>query len=101
MLNDAFTNEQAARMAADLLVEKMPDPSVLVEAVFWRCLARAPTRHEQTDCELFLQEQLAFHNTRRADTAPTPDTNAKTNAQAALADLCHVMMNLNEFIYID
>ena len=90
LMNDEFTNEQVERMA--LTVTRAVGDCVdrQVDEVFWRSLARAPTVDEQRDCRAFVLRQREYH--------------AKISggdSQRALSDLCHVMFNLNEFVYLD
>ena len=93
LLNDVFTNHRAATMAQDLLASVGPAPARQIHAAYGRCLSRAPTHKELANCLAFLEQQRAFHS---------KTANRSVTAQArALTDLCHVMFNLNEFIYVD
>ena len=93
LMNDVFTNERAALMARDLLRNVGHDVELPIREVYGRCLSRAPTAAERADCLAFLKEQRTFHRRSGADPA--------TVAVHALTDLCHVMFNLNEFVYVD
>ena len=94
MMNDRFTNEQANLMAGDI-IRAIPQETVKqVEVVYWRALARAPTKQELSDCQDFLKEMDGYHKQRGSD-------NPDQRRRQALADLCHVMFNLNEFVYQD
>jgi hypothetical protein len=90
LMNDEFINEQVELMA--LAVSRAVGDRVdrQVDEVFWRSLARAPTEDERRDCNAFVLRQREYHSK-----IPGGDS------QRALADLCHVMFNLNEFVYLD
>ena len=90
LMNDAFTNEQAAHMADSVVQSVGNDVSLQVDEVFWRTLARKPSDSEKDDCVGFILEQRSYHASRGVN------ANRK-----ALADLCHVMYSLNEFVYLD
>ena len=94
MMNDRFTNEQARLMAADIFRVTPRETAKQVAAVYWRALARAPTNQELGDCQAFLKEMNSYHQKRGSD-------NPEQRHQLSLADLCHVMFNLNEFVYQD
>ena len=93
LLNDVFTNHRAASMAQELLATVGPSPVKQIHTVYGRCLSRPPTSKELTNCLAFLNQQRRFHSktANRSATAPAH----------ALTDLCHVMFNLNEFVYVD
>jgi hypothetical protein len=88
LMNNAFANEQAADMARRVRREVGPDLAQQVERVYWLALARPPTAEQRALAVAFLRDQQALHRGR-----PDP-------ALAALTDLCHVMFNLNEFVYV-
>jgi hypothetical protein len=56
-----------------------------VERAYLIALSRKPTSEERTAATRFLAAQ--------AKTAGGPDQ--------ALADFCHALLNLNEFVYVD
>ena len=80
-------------MAHDLLQGSDHDPQHLIRQVYGRCLSRAPTPLERVDCVAFFEQQRRYHHRAGADPA--------TAVVRSLTDLCHVMFNLNEFVYID
>jgi hypothetical protein len=90
-LNDDFTNEQAAAMAARLLREAGPLPDRQVERAYWLALSRPPTDGERRLGLAFLRAQQEQH--KRAG--------ARDPCAAALTDLCVVLFNANEFVYVD
>ena len=93
LMNDVLTAEQAARMADVVVTAAGHRSGRQVEEVFWRALARSPSADELTECVAFLERQTASH-TRR-------EPGSVSARERAVADLCHVMFNLNEFVYVD
>ena len=76
------------------------DPEAWVGRAYELALARSPRASELAASAAFLEEQAA----RRAETNESTDAGAEERddpMQTALVDLCQVLMNLNEFIYID
>ena len=101
LMNDAFTNEQSARMAQSVYTQAGRNIRRQVETVYWNSLSRPPLAAEQKDCSEFLETQRTYHRQRLL----AGDTNISTPGHEvdllALTDLCHVMFNLNEFVYLD
>ncbi len=62
-----------------------------VRAAYRIALSRDPSREEMKLNSVFLSRQQDFH-TGRGNLDP---------ALAALTDLCHVIFNLNEFVYLN
>ena len=85
LMNDRFTNEQASLMARRVIAHIGHDAKQQVREVYWRSLSREPTDSELSDCVTFVRQQHEHHD----------------SAERALTDLCHVMFNLNEFVYVD
>ena len=96
LLNGQFTNEQAELMARRVIRQAGDDLARQVEAVYWLTLSRPPTPHELTTAETFVRSR-----THATPMNPAKPSVQKSEAEAALADLCHVMLNLNEFLYIN
>jgi hypothetical protein len=86
MLNGAFLNRQAARLAARLRREAGPDPHKQVRRALWLATSRSPTAKEISR-GVKLMEAL-----RKMD---------GLSADASLTAFCLLVLNLNEFIYLD
>jgi hypothetical protein len=84
LLNSSFIEEQAKVFADRISRETKAEPKALVERAFQLALARQPTADECRVALDFLGRQ------------PASDTNL-----TALAALCKLMLNLNEFVYVD
>ncbi|MEC9004109.1 MAG: DUF1553 domain-containing protein [Planctomycetota bacterium] len=100
MMNDRFTNEHADLMAADIARALPAADSKQIQAVYWRALARAPTPQELNDCTAFLEMMQRYHR----EQLPATQRGAASVQQLrhkSLTDLCHVIFNLNEFVYQD
>ncbi len=84
LLNNAFVHEQSRAFAARLHREVGENRVKQLERAWWLALSRAPTAKELAAALSHLEAQ-----TSSGDGDP------------ALASLCHVLLNTNEFIYVD
>jgi hypothetical protein len=84
LLNDPFIRTQAEQLARRVTAEAGGDTEKLVRRAFLLTLCRPPTAAESDQSLMFLAR---------------PDVAGKTGQP--LADLCHVLLTLNEFAYID
>jgi len=80
LLNSPFIHEQAKSLSGRALADAGGDLDTAVDRIFSLALQRAPTRTEKR-----IAQELIKKN--------QPDT--------ALSSLCVVVLNLNEFVYID
>lgn len=87
MLNNEFTLMQADRFAKRVLSEAGTDRERQVKTMYRIAFSRDPAPRELANNLAFLKKQ----------TGPTAGSGAD---QAALTDLAHVVLNLNEFVYI-
>ncbi len=86
LLNNAFVHKQSEALAAKI-ASQTPDAREQAIAAWKAVLSRTP---RESEIKLAL-EHLADQETKLKD-AP---------ANAALASLCHVLMNANEFVFVD
>ena len=93
LLNDEFIRRQSRMFADRVRYETSADPRSRIARAIWIALGRAPTTHEVEEGTAFLsaQEKLLTQEGRKPEAA----------RQEALADFCHVLMNLSEFVYVD
>ena len=99
LLNNHFVHEQSASLAVRVRREVGDDEKAQVEHAWWLALSRAPSESETAGALTHLatqRENLAAVIT--ADNKPRGDVDMR---HSALASLCHVLLNLNEFIYVD
>jgi hypothetical protein len=82
LLNDKITLDLARTFAARVLREAGPDRDAIVRRAYLLALARPPSVEEAGPVRAFLDVKDA-------------------DLPAAVADLCHVLVNLNEFLYLD
>jgi hypothetical protein len=91
LLNNPFTEEQAEAMAERLQREAPASRGGRLERAYRLALGRPPSARERRLGVRFLRAQEAQHH-----------RDGKAGAErAALADLCHVLFNLNEFVYVE
>ncbi len=84
LLNNAFVHEQSRAFAARLHREAGEQREKQIERAWWLALSRAPTAKERAAALAHLEAQ-----------------NSSGDGDPALASLCHVLLNTNEFIYVD
>jgi len=91
MLNNEFTLMQADHFARRVLKEAgADDPERQVKTMYRIAFSREPAPKELQDNVAFLKKQMR----------PAAGSGAGQEAGAALIDLAHVVINLNEFVYI-
>jgi hypothetical protein len=88
LLNDPFVHERSQALARRVMSAES-DPAKRVAAAWRFALGREPTDSEHAASLQHLESQHA-----RFANQPSPD-------EAALASLCHVLLNLNELAYVD
>ena len=104
----AGMGRMGAAMAGRLLTTANDpnDPKALVETSYRLAFGRSPKPEELTRGVAFLRDQPAFLSERADDSksldlpSPMPDAYGPARG-AALVDYCHVILNLNEFIFVD
>jgi hypothetical protein len=106
LLNDRTTLEQARAFAGRVLCDVGTQPRAVMERAYRLALGRSPDREEVQHLKHFLaaeRERLAA----RVGSANPPSAPAGAPAEidpafaAAVVDLCHALLNVNEFLYVD
>ncbi len=106
LLNNEFVLRQARSYAERVAGEAGPDAGEQAVRAYQVALGREPSESEKRLAVEFLGRQRQFHAARTAESAapaaaPAAPARGVTEAHlAALADLTHVIYNLNEFVYI-
>ncbi len=111
LLNSEFTYEQSAAMAERVTKAAGTNDADLVAWAFRFALGRTPTVHEaQVAADLLARQQDLFR-TPGANAKPEDSNKQKESTGAtdenidpkrkALRSLCLVLLNLNEFVYVD
>jgi hypothetical protein len=94
MINGDFTLARAKAFAKRLERERLTDEQ-LVSRAFQLVFARPPEPAEQAGAVEFLEQQ-SQRDLQNVSTTAGGDARA-----AALIDFCHVLLNSNEFLYVD
>ncbi|MGP0062725.1 MAG: DUF1549 and DUF1553 domain-containing protein [Isosphaeraceae bacterium] len=96
-LNGAFIYEQARHFAARLVAEAGEGPEAQVDRAFELALGR-PARPEESRAAL---EFLAKQQRQIHDDAAGANADALADRRKALEAFCLVVLNMNEFVYIN
>jgi hypothetical protein len=99
LLNNDFVHEQSRQFAARVRREAGPNVAAQIDRAWWLALGRPPGEQDCYAALEHLARQAEFLSTQAAESGrPLPPEEA---AQQALESLCHVLVNTNEFIYVD
>ena len=91
LMNDPFVLQQARHWAARLLAEPHATDRARIAALHREALAREPRDEELDSLEAFVREQSRAH----------PDAADEAGRRLlAFTDLCHVVFNLKEFVFV-
>jgi hypothetical protein len=106
LLNDKIVVDLARAFAGRVLREGQAEPKDLVERAYRLALGRPADEQERAVSLDFLSEATGQHRKRLVSRQPLllpidPPIGLQPDQAAALVDLCHVLMNLNEFLYVD
>jgi len=93
LLNSEFLLTQGERLAARVARESVAGFPAQIERAYQIVYARPPTAAEQSAVRDYLGQQAEDHASGGAPPAVA--------AQRALADLCHILLSSNEFLYIE
>ncbi len=96
LLNGPFAFQQAERVAERVAAHTLEaDESARITQAFQFVLCRPPTAEELTLSREFLAAQTARQGGREGD--PRVE---ESSASAALVNLCQMLLNTNEFLYV-
>ncbi len=116
LFNGDFSRTESRYFAARVVKEAGEEPGSQIERAYQIALIRLPTPAQKALALSFLKQQTQLHlkamqNGKAAPVVPAsatggaangPDAKAVPEAEhAALADFCHVLINTNEFLYLD
>jgi hypothetical protein len=99
LLNNQFVHEQSKAFADRVRSEAGEDFAAQIDRAWWLALSREPSPREREGALRHLEVQRT--NLAEAATAEGKSLVPEASNQQALASLCHVLLNLNEFIYVD
>ena len=74
------------------------DLNVAIEQAYMTALSRSPSEQERSDSITFVRRQTESYSADSSGLATSQNGEA---VDFALADLCQVLMSLNEFVYLN
>ncbi|MBI2948238.1 MAG: PSD1 domain-containing protein [Verrucomicrobia bacterium] len=92
LMNDPFVVEQARAWARRLLRDPNQTPEALIKEVYYTAFSRPPSPGELSGAFDFLGRQTEFY---------ASNGSSSDGRERAWADLCHVIFNAKEFIFIE
>ena len=93
MLNSEFLFDQSDHFARRVVSSAGAEPTAQVRAAFQIALGREPEDSEVEECLTFLADQAALE---------AADASQKDQADGNdLAELCHMLLSTNEFLYVE
>ena len=98
MLNSAFTDTGSAQLAEQIVRQVGRRPSGQLELAYHMVLGRPPTESEQMLGLQFMRNQAIGYHSDRVGSGLAQKRDAQ---MTALADLCLVLFNSAEFLYVD
>jgi hypothetical protein len=93
LLNSKVTLDMARAFAGRVLAEVGNDPGKVIDRAHRLALGRAPGADERQTLRDFLDRETALLRGRGLSAGAT--------FAAAVTDLCHALLNVNEFLYVD
>ncbi len=93
MLNDEFILDQADNVAQRVTHEAGEDQQLRIQRAFEFTLARPPADEESQWSQEFLDQQTANYTQAKEPAA--------ASSQKALAALCQMLLNTNDFLYVE
>ena len=91
LMNDPFAVDQARLWARGITTAMADSAEERVERLYLAAFARPPSREEVNEALAFLDRQTAVHGV---------NSNVSDGAEA-WADLCHVLFNVKEFVFLN
>ena len=92
MMNDPLVIQQAQRWAKNVLAEKDMTAQQRIEKMYLAAFARGPSEAEMSDAMAFLKSQAKLHGI---------PAEQRASAEQPWADLCHVLFNVKQFIFVN
>jgi cytochrome c553 len=94
LMNDPFVAEQTRAWAARLLQTKPAEPAERVRQLYLAAFGRPPQPAEITRALAFVADQGKLYRA-------TPGLQAARVEETTWADLCHVLLNVKEFVFVN
>jgi hypothetical protein len=102
LFNSKMTLEWAQHFAGRVLEAAGADPNKQLDTAYSLAFGRTPDNSEREMLKTFLQRQRALERSPGDDEPPLPlggKTRLAPTDGSALVDLCHTLLNANEFVY--
>ena len=93
LMNDSLVIEQSKRWAERTLANSSQTPEQRIESMYLTAFARRPTDREKLEAWSFLVSYPGSPAEAKSDPNKAP--------REAWTDLCHVLFNVKEFIYVE
>jgi hypothetical protein len=84
LLNEKLILDEAKKFANRVMKESDKNQAAVIGQAFRLALGRLPSEEEQSTARAFLEKHSALGD-----------------LEGAVADLCHALLNVNEFVYVD
>ncbi|HXI52439.1 MAG TPA: DUF1553 domain-containing protein, partial [Candidatus Saccharimonadales bacterium] len=94
LMNDPFVAEQTRAWATRLLQTKPAEPAERVRQLYLAAFGRPPQPAEITRALAFVADQGKLYRA-------TPGLQAARVEETTWADLCHVLLNVKEFVFVN
>ena len=102
LLNDESVLDAARHFAGRVLQQAGPDREAQITNAYRLAFNRTPTEEEKHLATAFLRRQSALLAAQPKLLLPVPPPGGANGAEAAaLVDLCHALLNSNEFLYTE
>lgn len=89
MMNSSFARALADAFAKQLRPDNKISTADVVKRGYWQTMSRSPTEAEQQRMATFIETQAKSYGGN------------ESGMQRAVADYCHLLICMNEFIYVD
>jgi hypothetical protein len=103
MLNNAFVHAQSVALAKRVVGDVGDERGRQIEQAWLLALGRPPSAGELRLAEAHVAEQERHFREQSAESSP-PEAAARPKRDPGfegLASLCHVLLNSNEFLFVD
>ncbi|MSO21793.1 MAG: DUF1553 domain-containing protein [Acidobacteria bacterium] len=108
LFNSKFAYEQSQEMASRLIAEAGNNPEKQIERAFQLAFQRPPSKSEKEKSLAFLSEflskppvDLSLKKSAYIQATDTQAVQQPSGEAGALADLCLILFNMNEFIFLE
>jgi len=105
LFNGDFSRTESRYIAERVEKDAGTNTASEITRAYQLTLIRKPTPGQMALAQAFVEKQTQLHlisnGTKTASTTATDAGSVTAAKSAALAELCHVLINTNEFVYLD